>query len=81
MASTAWTATARRGFICHGYRCGNPILAGEDYVRHVAFPDGDMNQGPRPVVHKICRECQAPAEMPPRRRHPPRQLALRLRQP
>jgi len=72
MAETAHTVVARKAFACEGYRCHNRVQTGEHYARHVAFPGSDHCNGPRPIVARLCSDCQAPVEMPPpmRRRTP-----------
>jgi hypothetical protein len=65
MTTTAHTIRARKPFTCQGYRCRKPITTGELYARHVAFPNDEINQSPRPWVLRICSACQAPAAMPP----------------
>lgn len=71
MAVTAHTITARRDRFCGQYpRCDNGhIKAGSDYARHVAFPNDDANNGPRPLVLILCQPCHTEhgQEMPPRR--------------
>lgn len=63
------TCTARKPFVCQGYRCLNVIHAGEDYARHVAFPGSDVNSAPVPWVLRICSACHTEhgAAMPPRK--------------
>jgi hypothetical protein len=70
MATTATTVTARKAFRCHGMHCNHVIQPGEEYARHVAFPGDEVNDGPRPRVMRLCRQCQTAYErpMPPRRR-------------
>jgi hypothetical protein len=65
MTTTAHTIRARKQVPCQGYRCRAVIERGELYVRCVAFPDDEVNQGPRPWVLKICQACNAPRPMPP----------------
>jgi hypothetical protein len=81
MASTAWTATARKRWACdtRGVYCRG-IRPGDEYVRAVAFPGHDANDGPGPWVMRSCLGCYAPPQ-PPRRRRPARQLAFRLPKP
>ena len=69
MVSTC-TVTARKAFRCEGYRCPRSVQVGEDYARHVAFPDDEVNQSHRPWVLRICQPCHTEhgAPMPPRRR-------------
>ncbi|MBP2331266.1 hypothetical protein JOF56_011651 [Kibdelosporangium banguiense] len=57
MAETAHTATARKAFTCQGYRCRLTVAVGEAYARHVAFPGSEVNDGPAPLVLKICERC------------------------
>jgi len=72
--ATEHTVTARCSRRCEGYRCGQWVKAGEDYVRLVAFPGHDAlgySEG-RPWVMRICvacwREYDPERAMPPRRR-------------
>lgn len=45
---------ARKRHWCEEYADHHRIEPGEEYVRCVAFPDGDINTGDRPWVLKIC---------------------------
>lgn len=69
--ATEATVTARRAFVCHGYRCHNTVSKGEEYVRLVAFPGHDANGGTTPWVLKLCvpcyREHDTDAPLPARR--------------
>ncbi len=60
---------ARKQHACHGYRCSTLILAGQDYVRAVAFPGHDANGSARPWVMKLCISCATEFDrpLPPRR--------------
>ena len=45
---------ARKRHWCEEYGQAHRIEPGEDYVRAVAFPDGEVNTGDRPWVMRIC---------------------------
>lgn len=82
MAEYAHTAVARKWHWCDdergrwGTQGRHRIAVGAQYVRCVAFPDGDVNSSDRPWVAYICADCycQYGATMPPprksRRRNP-----------
>lgn len=74
--SYAHTIRARSRRRCQGYRCTGTgwIEPGQHYARHVAFPDDEVNQSPRPWVLHVCAACQAPAPMPPFRVYRARKL-------
>lgn len=65
MTTAAHSTRARKQFTCQGYRCHTTIQTGDLYIRCVAFPDDEINQGPRPWVLKICQACNAPRPLPP----------------
>lgn len=71
MAVTAHTITARADRDCGSYPyCPHDdIKAGQDYVRHVAFPGDDANQSSRPLTLELCERCHTEYDrpMPPRR--------------
>ncbi|HET9144066.1 hypothetical protein [Actinophytocola sp.] len=58
---TQHTVTARRRWPCGdrlGPGCSGWIEPGEDYLRAVAFPGGEMNlEGSRPYVLRVCACC------------------------
>jgi hypothetical protein len=72
VSQTSQTVTTRvrrrcnEGSLCAGTEWIEP---GDDYARHVAFPDGDINCSDRPWVMRLCVPCQTRygRPMPPRR--------------
>jgi hypothetical protein len=54
--TTAWTATARKPFRCDD-RGDRAVVAGQRYVRMVAFPGTDVNSSDRPWVLRVCEAC------------------------
>lgn len=61
MPTTATAQTARKAHDCDSCflagRRRRTIRPGHRYLRHVAFPDGEVNQGPAPVVSRECVGC------------------------
>lgn len=50
------TVVARKRHWCDEYAHHHRIEPGETYVRAVAFPDGDINNGTQPWVMRLCEE-------------------------
>lgn len=69
---------ARKAHRCEEYGDGHLIRPGDDYVRCVAFPDGDVNTGTQPWVLRICVDHfqKYGKVLPPRPRRRTRQEAL-----
>lgn len=63
MTTTAKGVTARKPHLCDtchwdtNLRGTHTIAPGHRYLRHVAFPDGDINASDHPVVHTECVAC------------------------
>jgi hypothetical protein len=60
--SRGWLAKARKDHPCGSGRmrddgCHRYIGAGSQYVRSVAFPDGDVNPSAAPWVMRLCLPC------------------------
>lgn len=71
MSYSSKLVTARKTHLCEDRPCGSGgvIAAGDDYVRAVAFPGSDANNGDQPWVMKLCVSCATRygRELPPRR--------------
>lgn len=71
MRGTQYTVTARKRRRCDsgiGTYCTRWIEPGEDYLRSVAFPDGEVNQGSGPYAIHVCAGCSGEVGIAPRRR-------------
>lgn len=68
MSTTVKVRTARVPHMCEecqwtpGLRGVATILPGHRYLRHVAFPDGEINTSDRPHVINECVACAAERE-------------------
>lgn len=63
MNTTVQARTARKPHLCDGCHWtpslqDKPTIApGHRYLRHVAFPDGEINQSDRPYINTECVAC------------------------
>lgn len=68
-SQTAHTVRARKRYRCDQRAfegCRGSIQPGDDYVRCVAFPGHDCNDGSQPWVMRVCVGCYLPP-LPARR--------------